>query len=67
MPNTDDLLRPAGAATRAGVSVATIRRWITEGKLRKYQDERRRVWVDANELDRLSQPTPAPAVTGTGA
>lgn len=59
-----DLIRPEGAARRAGVSVPTIRRWIREGKLRKYQDGRRRVWVDGNAVDRLSTPQPEP--TGAG-
>lgn len=66
MVNQDDLIRPAGAATRAGVSTATIRRWIREGKLTKYTDDRRRVWVDGRQVDAMNTVRPAPAVTGAG-
>lgn len=64
-----DLIRPEGAARRAEVSTATIRRWIREGKLRKYTDERKRVWVDGAQVDAMNaiRPAEAPAVTGVGA
>jgi predicted site-specific integrase-resolvase len=64
MPKQDDLIRLSGAAALAGVSVATVRRWITEGKLVKYQDARRRVWVDRKQVLGLNRPTPV--VTGSG-
>lgn len=59
-----DLIRPAGAARRAGVSDATVRRWVREGKLRKYVDGRGRTWVDGKQVDELNAPVP---VTGVGA
>jgi predicted site-specific integrase-resolvase len=51
------------------VSTATIRRWIREGKLLKYTDARKRVWVDGTQVDAMStvRPAEAPAVTGVGA
>lgn len=64
MTHQPDLITIAGAARRAGVSEATIRRWIREGKLLKYKDTRRS-WVDGIAVDRLI--TPAPVVTGVGA
>jgi excisionase family DNA binding protein len=69
MVNQDNLIRPEGAARRAGVSTATIRRWIREGKLRKYTDARKRVWVDGTQVDAMNtvRPAEAPAVTGVGA
>jgi predicted site-specific integrase-resolvase len=56
-----DFIRVAGAATRAGVSQGTVRRWMDEGLLTKYKDERGRVWVDGNQVDKLSTPKPVRA------
>lgn len=68
MAQERDLIRPAGAARRAGVSEATIRRWVREEKLRKYVDGLGRTWVDGNQVDALVTPQPDPVpVTGVGA
>ena len=59
MPKEEDLIRVAGAARLAGASEGTVRRWITEGRLSKYVDGRRRVWVDRNEVLRMIEKRPA--------
>lgn len=61
-----ELIRPAGAARRAGVSLSTVHRWIRDGKLGKYKDARGRVWVDGRAVDALSAPVPASTVTEVG-
>lgn len=56
-----DFIRVAGAARRAGVSQGTVRRWMDDGLLIKYKDERGRVWVDGNQVDKLCMPKPVRA------
>lgn len=60
----DHFIRPTAAAKRAGVSEATVRRWVREKRLTKYEDGLGRIWVDGREVDKLLQPVQA--VTGTG-
>lgn len=64
--NQDDMIRPAGAARLAGVSEATVRRWVREQRLVKYEDGLGRLWISRSELVGLITPVPVP-VTGTGA
>lgn len=59
MPEEDDYITVAGAARLGRTSQATIRRWLREGKLRKYKGADGRVWVDRNEV--IARTTPRPA------
>jgi predicted site-specific integrase-resolvase len=63
MPQEEDMIRPAGAARLAGVSEATVRRWVREKRLVKYTDGLGRLWVDGAEVRKLVTPVP---VTGAG-
>jgi excisionase family DNA binding protein len=65
MPHEDDLIRVAGAARLAGVSQGTVRRWLAEGRLRRYRDGRGRVWVSRTQV--LELITPKPETAGCGA
>lgn len=52
------------AAQRAGVGLRTIARRLADGKLTRHRDElTRRVLIDADELDAVRKPTPAPERT----
>lgn len=55
MPKDEDFIRVAGAARLAGVAQGTVRRWITEGRLTKYVDGRGRVWVDRNQVLKMTE------------
>lgn len=55
---TKNLITRNRAATRVGVSVRTIDRWLADGRLTKYVDGRGFVSVDADELIRLTAPQP---------
>lgn len=65
MPQDDDFITVAGAARLARVSQGTIRRWLTEGKITKYVDGRKRVWVDRNQVLKLIKRVPE--TNGAGA
>lgn len=56
MPKDEDFITVAGAARLARCSQGTIRRWITEKKLTKYVDGRKRVWVDRNQVLKMIAP-----------
>lgn len=49
------------AAERAGVPVRTIDYWRRTRKITNYADGRGRVWVDAEEIDDLSEIKPVSA------
>jgi excisionase family DNA binding protein len=54
MPDdTKRFLAPITAAARVDVSVSTIRRWLTEGRLKSYRPSPGKVLIDAAELDAL--------------
>lgn len=59
-----DLITVAEAASVGGVDPKTVRRWYREGKIRKYATGTGRVRVSRTEIEKLTTPTPAPAVTG---
>jgi DNA-binding transcriptional MerR regulator len=45
------------AAVAADVSTRTIRRWLDEGRLKRYERAGRiRIWVDADDLKRFIKP-----------
>lgn len=68
MLKDDNAVRPSGAAELAGVSEATVRRWVREGRLNRYDDGLGRMWLDRDEVLRLVRPvTGAQSVTGAGA
>jgi excisionase family DNA binding protein len=64
MLNEEDAIRPAGAARLAGVTEATIRRWVREKRLTKYEDGLGRMYIDRREVQELLAPRP---VTEVGA
>lgn len=65
MLNQDEnIIRPAEAAEMAGVSEATVRRWVREQRLNKYEDGLGRMYVDRREVRHLLTPQP---VTEVGA
>jgi hypothetical protein len=43
------------AAERAGVRVRTIDYWRNTGKVTNYKDGRGNVWLDADEIDDLTE------------
>lgn len=62
-----EYLTRSAAAHQAQVSLRTIARWLAEGRLTRYtQEGRKAVYVDAQELEALTQVRPAPPVE-TGA
>lgn len=63
MTQEDHTIRPAEAARLAGVSEATVRRWVREGRLNKYENGLGVMYVDRREVLHLITPVP---VTGTG-
>lgn len=64
MVQDEDFITVAGAARLAGVSDATVRRWIRQDRLNKYTDGRGRTWLDRREVDHLLKPAPADAEAG---
>jgi excisionase family DNA binding protein len=56
-----DLITRKDAAALVGVSKRTLDRWLADGRLAKYVDGRGFVWVDADELRRLTTPRPVTA------
>lgn len=50
------------AAARAGVSARTIDYWRRTGKITNYKDGRGKIWLDAEEIDGLSEIKPEPLV-----
>jgi predicted site-specific integrase-resolvase len=54
--NSGNWIRRHGAARRAGVTVRTIDNWRKEGKITTYLDETGRVWINADEIDKLTTP-----------
>jgi predicted site-specific integrase-resolvase len=57
----ENIIKPADAADLAGVSEATIRRWVREDRLNKYTDGLGRMWVDRREVLHLITPKPVEA------
>lgn len=61
MPNESGYLTRNEAAVRAGVTLRTVTRWLTEGHLTKIPGRRGRraaTLIDADELNRLIATTP---------
>lgn len=56
MDEDQDYVTVAGAARRAGRSAPTVRRWLRDGKLRRYRDGTGRIWIKGSELDALIKP-----------
>lgn len=53
------LISQADAADEASVSVKTIRRWISQGRLTGYRAGPKLLRVDRDELMRMIAPIPA--------
>lgn len=53
------------AADRLAVDTRTVRRWIASGRLKAYRTGPRLLRVDIEEVDRLLQPVPNYADTGS--
>lgn len=58
MSDMIDYISVNEAADRAHVHDRTVRRWFREDKLTRHKDGRGRVWVDPEELARLTTPHP---------
>ena len=52
-----DLLSPAEAATRLGVSIDTVRRWVSDGRLTEHRTQGGHRRLDAAEVAALAGPT----------
>jgi excisionase family DNA binding protein len=64
----DEALTPDEAATHAGVTVRTIKRWVAKGHLTRYQARVNLLRVSKPELDKFldARKVPAPARTPAG-
>jgi predicted site-specific integrase-resolvase len=60
MPEAPDLITIAQAVSEFGLNRVTIHRWITAGRLTRYERPggRPRVFVDRRELRKLLEPKP---------
>jgi excisionase family DNA binding protein len=57
-PALSQLVSIAVAAEHLGVSILTVRRWISQGKITGYRVGSRLIRVDVRELDQLARPIP---------